>query len=143
VQRGRELEREYQNLIYSCMRCNWNRGVGSVLNPNEHAFHSHLTVNEQNGWIEGLTPLGDKTIRLLKLNQRGVIERRQQSFLILSLKDEFPNHPKVHELFVKEFGFPDDLPDLRILKPPKGNPTKSEDACYYVLRERGELPEVY
>jgi hypothetical protein len=142
-QGGSERECEYQNLTYSCLRCNANRGAQSVLNPNENKFHEHLTVNEQNGWIEGLSPLGDKTVRLLKLNHPRFIDRRKQSFMILSLKHEFPNHPKAHELFVREFGFPDDLPDLRTLKPPKGNPTNSEKSCYYVLRERGKLPEVY
>ncbi len=100
-------------------------------------------VNEQDGSIEGLSHLGKKTIRLLRLNHPLFIERRRRSFSILSLKAEFPNHPKVHELFVQEFGYPDDLPDLRSLRPPKGNPANSEEHCYYVLRERRELPEVY
>jgi len=143
VQGGRELECKYRNLAYSCMHCNAYRGVESILDPNKHLFHCHLTVNDQNGWIEGLTPLGKRTIRLLKLNHPLFIDRRRRSFSILSLKDEFPNHPKVRELFVQEFGFPEDLPDLRTLKPPKGNPPNSEGSCYYVLRERRELPEVY
>jgi hypothetical protein len=64
--------------------------------------------------------------------------------VILELKRENPDNATVHDLFVQVFGYPDDLPDLRRLRPPKGN-TKpgSEETCYYALRERGELEEVY
>jgi hypothetical protein len=141
--RGGEFECKYTNLAYSCMHCNSCRGAVEILNPNVDHFPSHLMVNEQDGWIEGLSHLGKKTIRLLKLNHPPFIERRRRSFSILSLKAEFPSHPKVHELFVQEFGFPDDLPDLRSLKPPNGNLMNNEGSCYYVRRERGELPEVY
>ena len=36
------------------------------------------------------------------------------------------------------------LPDLRKLRPPKGNrKSGSEETCYFALKERGELGEVY
>jgi hypothetical protein len=50
----------------------------------------------------------------------------------------------MHDLFVRTFAYPDDLPDLRRLKPPLGNAKPlSEESCYYALRERGALGEVY
>jgi hypothetical protein len=141
--KGMTLECEYTNLVFSCIHCNSSRGVSSILNPNDHSFRDHLSVNEANGRIEGLSPLGVETIKLLRLNLPDFIGRRKRSFLILSLRDHYPNDPKIHELFVQEFGFPYDLPDLRTLKPPKGNPSNSQESCYYALRERGELPETY
>jgi hypothetical protein len=41
-------------------------------------------------------------------------------------------------------GFPDDLPDLRRLRPPAGNarPEGLEDS-FFAKRRRGELPETY
>ena len=60
------------------------------------------------------------------------------------LERENPDNLAVHELFVQIFGYPDDLPDLRRLRPLQGN-TKagSEDDCYYARRERGQLDDVY
>jgi HNH endonuclease len=140
---GKELECEYKNLVYSCIHCNSSRGVNTILNPNDHYFDDHLSINESNGQLEGLSPLGVETINLLGLNRPDFVGRRNYSFSILSLKDNYPNDPEIHKLFVQEFGFPYDLPDLRSLKPPKGNPSNSQESCYYVLRERGELPEIY
>jgi hypothetical protein len=63
---------------------------------------------------------------------------------LLNLKRRSPTDPAIHSLFMRVFGYPDDLPDLRRLRPPLGN-TKpgSAEGCYYALRERGGLEEVY
>jgi hypothetical protein len=144
AQGGEELECDYTNLVYSCMTCNSLRGVSSlVLNPNLHAFHDHLKVDEGMGEIQGLSPLGDLTIEKLQLNHPRCIRQRRRSFVIFALKLKSPNDPEISELYKHEFGFPDDLPDLRKLRPPKGNRTNSEESCYFVLRERKVLPEVY
>ena len=95
------------------------------------------------GYVDGLSQLGRDTIRVLHLNHRLLARMRLHYSTVLSNKAEFPNDPKVNSDFVKAFGFPIDLPDLRKLRPPKGNPTKSEESCYFELRKRGELPEVY
>ena len=49
------------------------------------------------------------------------------------------------ELYRKYMGFPDDLPDLRPPKRRVPRNTRPEGAlnCYFALRERGELPEMY
>jgi hypothetical protein len=40
-------------------------------------------------------------------------------------------------------GFPDDLPDLRTLRPPGNTRPEGVQHCYFALRERGELPAAY
>jgi hypothetical protein len=41
-------------------------------------------------------------------------------------------------------GFPDDLPDLRALRPPQGNDhPEAAEQSWLMMRERGELPDVY
>ena len=141
--KGGPSERDYGNLLYACSRCNAFRGVEEVLNPIRGSLDKHLEFNPD-GSIQGLTDQGRKSIRILKLNDPVYCDHRRRALIILELKRENPDNSTVHDLYVQVFGYPDDLPDLRRLRPPKGN-TKpgSEETCYYALRERGELEEVY
>ncbi len=137
-------QRDYDNLVYACNRCNAFRVVEKILNPNHEAFNSHLKVDEENGSIQGLTDEGEKTIRVLKLNDPILRDHRRRAFMVLDLKRENPDNLTVHDLFVQVFSYPDDLPDLRKLRPPKGNmKSGSEETCYFALRECGGLGEVY
>jgi hypothetical protein len=141
--RGGTSEKDYYNLVYACSRCNAFRVVEKILNPNHEGLHKHLEVDED-GSIRGLTPEGEKTIRILKLNDPVFRDHRRRAFVVLELKRENPDNPTVHDLFVQVFGYPDDLPDLRTLRPPKGNmKSGSEETCYFATKERGELGEVY
>jgi hypothetical protein len=142
--RGGPSERDYENLLYACSRCNAFRGVEDVLNSIRGVLDQHLEINEEDGSIRGLTDEGRTTIRILKLNDSTYRDYRRRALVVLELKKEYPDDPRIHDLFLQVFGYPDDLPDLRKLRPPKGN-TKSgsEETCYYALKARGELGEVY
>jgi hypothetical protein len=142
--RDGSLELDYDNLVYACCRCNANRGTAEILNPIAGTMLKHLKFMGEDGTIGGLTDQGQKTIRLLRLNDAKFVAHRRSALVVLDLKRENPNNPKVNELFVQFFGYPDNLPDLRNLRPPQGN-TKpgSEETCYHVRRERGQLEEVY
>jgi hypothetical protein len=142
--RGGSSERDYGNLVYACNRCNAFRGVEPVLNPNQWPLGEHLEVLQEDGVIIGRTDEGRRMIRTLRLNDPTLCDHRRRVFVVLDLKRENPDDPAIHDLFVRDFGYPDDLPDLRRLRPPLGN-TKpgSEGGCYYALKERGELAEVY
>ena len=142
--RGGSSERDYSNLVYACHRCNSLRGVAQVLNPAQDSLSEHLEVHDEDGLIVGRTDEGKKSIRILRLNDPAVCQHRRRALVVRDLERENPDNLAVHELFVQIFGYPDDIPDLRRLRPPHGN-TKagSEDDCYYVRRERGQLEEVY
>jgi hypothetical protein len=90
----------------------------------------------------GRTDEGKNSIEILGLNDPAICNHRRRAFLVLDLKRENPDNPTVHDLFLQTFGYPDDIPDLRRLRPPQGNTRAgSEEDCYYARRERGELDE--
>jgi HNH endonuclease len=142
--RGGSSERDYGNLVYACNRCNSVRAVADVLNPTQCALAEHLEVREEDGSVMGRTDEGRRSIRILRLNDPVLRDHRRRVLVLLDLKRRSPDDPAIHNLFVRVFGYPEDLPDLRRLKPPLGNTRPgSEEGCHYALKERGELAEVY
>jgi hypothetical protein len=139
-----DRERDYENLVYACTRCNSiKREKVLFLDPTLVALADHLRVAED-GQIEGLTPEGKKLIALLDLAHTPAVEVREETLLILRAKREQPDNPVIHEIFLRRFRYPTDLPDLTKAKPPGGNsrPDGIEDS-HHMRRRRGELPEVY
>jgi hypothetical protein len=138
------LERDYHNLVYACTRCNSvKQALIALLDPSTGAFGDHVRV-VAGGAIEALTPQGQQLIDLFHLDKPPAREVREEYLLLLQAKKEQPDNPTIHALFLRKFGYPADLPDLRRLRPPNGNAKKgSEDNCYQARRERGELPVFY
>jgi hypothetical protein len=137
-------ERDYDNLVYACHRCNSFRAAQRILDPTREALGEHLEVCDEDGSVSGRTDEGKDSIRILGLNDPDLCNHRRRAFLVLDLKQENPDNPLVHNLFLHTFGYPDDIPDLRRLRPPRGNTMAgSEEDCYYARRERGELDEVF
>jgi HNH endonuclease len=142
--RGGPSELDYENMVYACCRCNASRGATTILNPIDAVLRKHLDFTEADCTIQGLTEEGNEVIRLLRLNDAKYVQYRRCALSVLEMKRENPDDPEVHKLYVHYFGYPDNLPDLRLLKPPEGNKiTGSENTCYYARRERGELHETY
>ncbi len=134
---------EYRNLVYSCNRCNSAKQDQLILDPTSVAFASHLNVRPD-GSIDGLSTEGRELIDILGLNETPAIDNRRRYLLLIGLKDEFPDDPTVHQLFIQSFAYPIDLPDLTRLRPPGGNSrTRSEQRGFHALRSRGKLGEVY
>jgi hypothetical protein len=46
-------------------------------------------------------------------------------------------------LYQEHMAFPEDLPDLRLKRVPENSRPDGAVNCYFVLRERGELPPMY
>ena len=134
---------EYTNLVYACTRCNSARRDGPVLDPTKVAFGDHIIPGDD-GILIGLTPDGQALIYLLKLNENPAIEVRRKYLAILSLREKYPTDLEVASLYLQEFGYPDDMPDLRTKRPPLGNNwSGSEESCYFARREKGSLPATY
>jgi hypothetical protein len=134
---------DYRNLVYACTRCNSAKQDVIVLDPMQTALGKHLHV-DPDGTIQALTVEGQDLIDLLGLAETPALAVRQRQLDLLHLKHDFPDDPRVQWLFLAAFGYPDDLPDLSILKPPDGNScTGSEYTSYHARRSQNQLPPVY
>jgi HNH endonuclease len=134
---------DYTNLVYACTRCNSVRREMRVLDPTEVAFGGHLRLGDD-GLLIGVTVDGQYLIKLLRLNEGRALSVRRKYLKLLSLWEKYPADALVAAIILEEFGFPDDMPDLRTKRPPGGNARPgSEHSCYFARRESDSLPATY
>lgn len=141
---------DYTNLVYSCTRCNSYKRRVRLIDPTAVGLGIHLRVDERTGVIRAVeingkpSRDGELIIRLLHLNEDPAITNRRDAIELLVLKRDFPENERVHHLFLRRFGFPDDLPDLRDLRPPDGNQVEgSELVCWCAIRDDKGLSDTY
>jgi hypothetical protein len=73
------------NLIYCCSRCNLYKldyfpsgpNDPSLWNPRMESFSDHF-IELDNGTLHALTPVGEFTLRQIRLNRPSLVEYRQQ-----------------------------------------------------------------
>lgn len=136
---------DYDNLVYACLRCNSQKSDSSLLDPCEEAYGVHLQVDQQ-GMINSLTAQGAILIDFLLLNKPDKVEYRRRILQLLSMMSKTTHQELKAEIkmnIMGFMGFPDDLPDLRRLRPPSNSRPKGVRDCYFAQREKGELPEMY
>jgi hypothetical protein len=129
---------DYDNLVYSCHSCNLGKSARLIPDPCLVAFGRCLEVDED-GTISALNEDGQRLIDMIGLDNEDYTEFR--SLIIDTLKSISDTNT-----LVRWMCYPRDLPDLRPpnFTPPSGNSRpEGVDNCFYVLRERGELPEIY
>jgi hypothetical protein len=103
----------------------------------------HLRV-EADGTVTGLSDEGKFLIDLLHLNAGSAPLERKRILRILRRREKHPSDKDAEADFRDAFGYPEDLPDLRTLRPPGGNSLQAnEEHCFQARRERGELADVY
>ena len=137
--RHRKLITDYDNLVYACQRCNTLKSAKLGLpDPCQTNLSKHLKLLHSAKFV-GLTPEGKRLVEYLRLNApERVSDRRMQLYFFQTPA----RHPK--EILDSTFGYPEDLPDLVKLKPPKGNSRpEGVKASHYVRRQRKELPDYY
>jgi hypothetical protein len=135
-----DLRCVYSNLLYACARCNEaKRGLTGVPDPCKVDFRACLRV-QSSGEVQALNLDGKRLVEVLRLNSADSVSFRGRWLRVLSTL-------KAADLVLynEVMGFPDELPDLR---PPRRRVPfneKPEGAsnCYFVLRQRGELPDRY
>jgi len=133
-----ELDTAYANLLLACRICNVLKADRTVPDPCLALTAATVTV-DLNGTIRGHTTEARRLIRVLALDAPPATEFRVLWNSIVMLARQFDP-----ELFQRLLGFPDDLPDLRRLRPPGGNiHPEGVEQSWYACRERGELPETY
>jgi hypothetical protein len=134
---------DYKNLVYACLRCNSNKREVRLPDPTRVPFGMCLSIDD-NGILSALNADGADLIDLLHLNHSPAIDTRKKYIRIIKLKSDFPQNAEVHELFLDAFGYPDELPNLRALRPPRGSrPRPASALSYHDLRRLNQLSEVY
>jgi hypothetical protein len=136
------LRCHYPNLVYACNRCNTAKDVAILIDPCAVGFAAHLQVDDQ-GEITGLTVEGRRVINHLGLDQQGPTELRKEKITILRLYRRASTDPQVRALFLRAFGFPDDLPDLAEHTRTENKKPGGVGQSYHSQRGAGVLPETY
>ena len=131
-------ELEYSNLLYACARCNEAKSaVLGLPDPCRIAFDDCLRITDD-GRIEALNADGQRLKLVLRLDsEKNVGYRSRWMRTLESLRTKDPR------LYQEYMGFPIDLPDLRKRRAPANSSPGGITNCYFVLRERGELPATY
>jgi hypothetical protein len=134
------LVNDYDNLLYSCATCNnAKRAVLDVPNPCEIAFAECLRVEDDGS----VTPLNDHGIKLEDTFRFNRPSNREQRRLWIDTLAALRS--SAIPLFREYMAFPNELPDLRAPRKrvPENSRPNGVNNCYFVLRERGELPTIY
>jgi HNH endonuclease len=138
-----QLTCNYANLVYACTRCNSARREVRVLDPTAVNMADHVRI-EADGTTVALSEGGGLLIELLHLNAAAAIGERRRIARILARAVEAPDDQRAQLDFREALGFPEELPDLRTLRPPEGNRLAANaERCFFALRASGLLPETY
>jgi hypothetical protein len=105
----------YDNLLYVCVGCNAIKGDQEVADPTQVLLRSTVEIGDS-GELMAKTSQAAELIELLNLNYFALCQRRQ---LLIAAIRVFHQHDR--ELYNRWLGFPDDLPELARLRPPRGN----------------------
>ena len=129
---------DYDNLLYACASCNSAKQDRDIPDPSLY-LHSRSLRVRSDGVIEALTTDASTIVWQLGLNLPRLVTYRSMWIEVLRLASEYKP-----ELRRQLMAYPDDLPDLSILRPPGGNTrTNGLTASYFERRKGGELPSEY
>lgn len=141
VPRAQDPERllDYDNLVYTCPWCNQAKAGVPVPNPVDVAFGPALQVNAD-GVIAAKNSLGALLVEGLNLDHPEITYQRRLILRVVRLAEQRNNVPIIRQLL----GCPEDLPNLKQKRPPRGNHRAAGlHDCWYERRRRGELAFIY
>jgi HNH endonuclease len=129
---------EYDNLLYACLTCNTAKAARHVPDPTAALLSPNVWVSAD-GAIHANHPEAAKLIDLLGLDRPRAREYRTLWIGIIKLAAV--HDPDLHRRLM---GFPDDLPDLARLRPPRGNARlEGVNRCFFAQKQRGTLTGTY
>lgn len=129
---------EYDNLVYSCARCNAIKSSQVVPNPLSALTSGKLRI-QPDGIIESDSTDTARLIRKLDLNAPQMVAWRLVWARIIELARDHDA-----SLYLRLMGFPDDLPNLARLRPPGGNARpQGIEKSWFAQSQRGTLPVIY
>lgn len=129
--------RDYDNLLYACAACNLAKGDAEVPDPCACLLDGQVTVDEH-GRIHGQTPDARRLIGKLGLDAPDYRAFHRLWIDIVHLAAQYDP-----VLFRQLMHYPDDLPDLSILRPPHNTRPEGVRESFRARRDRGQLPETY
>lgn len=140
---GSQVDSSYDSLVYPCNTCNsTRRDVPPPVDLPREALRDHLRVLTD-GTIEAQTIDGQELLELCRLNRPLLIAARHRMLTLIRVLQQSQS-PEALPVLRELLGFPTDMPNLAVLRPPEGNarPEGIEQSCFS-RRIRGELPEFY
>jgi hypothetical protein len=132
-----QLRLDYFNLVYACQRCNSVKRDQTVGDP-YRLLRSTLTATLPDGSLRALDRDTQRLVRQLDLNSPRLKSWRVMWMRIVVLAKE--RDPGLYSRLV---GFPEDLPDLRRMRPPMNARKAGLAESWFAQRERGDLPIEY
>ena len=135
----RDVERDYDNLVYACSECNGTKATKYLPSLESVAYGDCLRVDEK-GNIHGLDDrgVGVAIIEALRLESPEYTYLRRR--IIETVAEARPGSKTLKWCL----GYPDDLPNLAAEKKPKDNKRLNGiRESHYERRLRGDLPEYY
>ena len=132
------LATAYHNLCYTCAHCNAMKHTFPMMDPIELDLNQHLEVGSD-GVAQFRDDTGQMLIEGLCLNHPDLVRFRRAIIRLTELAKEHDT-----DLYSEMMGYPENLPDLSTLRPPKGNakPEGIQDSAL-AKRNRGVLPSIY
>jgi 5-methylcytosine-specific restriction endonuclease McrA len=132
-----QLALDYLNLVYACRRCNLVKRAQTVANPFRLLRATRATALAD-GSLRPHDRDTQRLIRQLDLNSPQLIFWRVMWMRIVDLAKDCDR-----DLYLQIVGFPPDLPNLSKLKPPQNTRKEGLEHCWFVRRQRGDLPAAY
>lgn len=131
------LVSSYDNLIYSCQRCNLIKKAQVVPDPLRFLIGGNLRVT-LDGNLEWNSKEAESLILKLDLNAPTMVAWRKTFSSVIELA-------KAHDsdLYRRLMGFPDELPNLRRKQPSSNTRPHGVDDCCFERRANGTLPDIY
>ena len=134
---AKELACVYDNLLLACQCCNRFKSNQRVPDPARVAYGQCLRVNSD-GSVRPLNKIGDRLVRTLRLN-----EPRYRQWRLQRMRDLRALYLCDLEGYEQAMGFPQDLPNLGVLRVKSNSRPRGLEESWLAKRLRGGLPKVY
>jgi hypothetical protein len=133
---------DYENLVYACAACNSSKQAEHLPDPCRESFATHLRVRAD-GVVEGLTKAGLRMVALLHLNRDRALEFRRRLLNTLRCIEQ-AGEAVPFDIVRQWLSYPDDLPNLARLRPPRGSSRPAGVwQSHFQRRRQGRLPDIY
>jgi hypothetical protein len=128
----------YENLVYACHSCNLSKSAEVVPDPLIFLTSQSIFVAED-GYLTATTSKSNELLQILDLNAPDYV--RYRKIKLNNLKNALRLNDR--ETIRLILGYPDDIPNLSVLRPPENSKPEGINSSHWAKRERGEMLEYY